>query len=519
MNESFGHLCRLLRGCASYIFVVVGHTCKSIRRGESSDRTATPGYRRDHAPSDTETLRIRRWRPTVGPALFLLDALLAGTTWPFAAALAVQHLPPQGQPGLVPLLLYPATYLVFLYALGLYRRDALTEARRSLGRAPLAAGFGGLVASAAVALLPPPLGGPGSPILFAIAVPCFTAAGFTARAIVFALQRRGAFRRRLLVIGAGRRAWDLVWLLRKEGRTPVYDIAIVHDPAMGEVDPRLATDPANHILPAAAGFLAAAQRFRADQVVVAPDERRGMAMRDLLACRTAGFPVAEYLGFLENEIGRVDLKRLELGWLLYADGFAAGPLDHVLKRALDIGVSLAVLLLTSPILLAAAAVVKLGDGGPVLYRQERVTRGGRVFRIMKLRTMRVDAERAGAVWAAERDPRVTRAGRLLRRSRIDELPQLFNVLNGDMSFVGPRPERPEFTRELATKLPLYNERHLVRAGLTGWAQVNYPYGASLDDARSKLSYDLYYVKNAGVLFDLLIILQTFRVVLWPSGVR
>jgi exopolysaccharide biosynthesis polyprenyl glycosylphosphotransferase len=192
-------------------------------------------------------------------------------------------------------------------------------------------------------------------------------------------------------------------------------------------------------------------------------------------------------------------------------------IDLALKRALDIAVSGLVLALTAPFLAMAALVVKLDDGGPVLYRQERVTRGGRVFRIMKLRTMTVNAEAAGAVWAAKQDPRITRIGRFLRRTRLDELPQLINVLRGDMSFVGPRPERPEFTAELARELPLYNERHLVRAGLTGWAQVNYPYGASLDDARSKLSYDLYYVKNFSVLFDVLIILQTLRVVLWPGG--
>jgi lipopolysaccharide/colanic/teichoic acid biosynthesis glycosyltransferase len=163
--------------------------------------------------------------------------------------------------------------------------------------------------------------------------------------------------------------------------------------------------------------------------------------------------------------------------------------------------------------------VKLSDKGPVLYRQIRVTQGERHFGMLKLRSMTVNAEKAGAVWAAERDPRVTRVGRFLRRTRLDELPQLFNVLKGDMSFVGPRPERPEFTNKLATQLPLYRERHLVRSGLTGWAQVNYPYGASLNDVRSKLSYDLYYVKNFGFLLDLLIMLQTVRVVFWPSGVR
>jgi exopolysaccharide biosynthesis polyprenyl glycosylphosphotransferase len=254
--------------------------------------------------------------------------------------------------------------------------------------------------------------------------------------------------------------------------------------------------------------------------VVAPDERRGMRMDALLACRTAGFPVFEYHRFLEKEIGRVDVKRLDYGWLLYSDGFTFTMVDLVLKRTLDIVASATMLFLTAPFLLVAAAAVRLQDGGPAFYRQERVTRGGRVFRILKLRTMTQNAERHGAVWAQAGDPRVTRIGRFLRRTRLDELPQLINILKGDMSFVGPRPERPEFVAELAAKLPLYNERHLVRAGLTGWAQINYPYGASLDDARSKLSYDLYYVKNFSVLFDVLIILQTLRVVLWPgAGVR
>jgi lipopolysaccharide/colanic/teichoic acid biosynthesis glycosyltransferase len=165
------------------------------------------------------------------------------------------------------------------------------------------------------------------------------------------------------------------------------------------------------------------------------------------------------------------------------------------------------------------AAIRWEGRGPVLYRQERVTQDGRVFSILKLRTMRVNAEAQGAVWAREKDNRITRVGSFLRRARIDELPQLVNILRGDMSFVGPRPERPIFVKELAEKIPLYNERHMVKAGLTGWAQINYPYGASIDDARSKLSYDLYYVKNFSVLFDFVILLQTLRVVLWPSGVR
>ena len=454
-----------------------------------------------------------QFRPglTAGPLLFLLDAALLAVAWPVAA-------PAEAWPGFLHLALYPAGYLLLLYALGFYRRDALLETRKSLVRVPLAAGLGGALALAVSTLLPPPAAGQAA-ALFGAAMLCFVATGFAARIVLFALRRRGAFRRRLLVIGAGHRAWDILWLVRKEGRTLAFEIVFAHDPAMGPVDPRLAADSANRILPATEGFLAIARRCGADEIVVAPDERRGIAMDSLLACRTAGFPVYEYLRFLEKEIGRVDLKRLELGWLLYADGFSFGLVDRALKRALDVLASAAVLLATAPFLLAAAAAVKLQDGGPVLYRQTRVTQEGRTFRIMKLRTMAIDAETGGAVWAARRDPRVTPIGRFLRRTRLDELPQLLNILKGEMSFVGPRPERPEFITDLVAKLPLYNERHLVKAGLTGWAQVNYPYGASLDDARSKLSYDLYYVKNFGILFDILIILQTLRVVLWPGGVR
>ena len=266
-------------------------------------------------------------------------------------------------------------------------------------------------------------------------------------------------------------------------------------------------------------MLQAAEAVGADEVVIAPDERRGMNLERLLECKTAGYPVVQYLTFVEKEIRRVDLKRMELGWLLYSDGFQFSAIDRFLKRAFDLLASVLVLAVTSPVLLSAMLAICWEGPGPVLYRQERVTQGGRHFRILKLRTMRVNAEANGAVWAATKDDRITRVGAFLRRTRIDELPQLVNVLRGEMSFVGPRPERPVFVTELARQIPLYNERHMVKAGLTGWAQINYPYGASVDDARSKLSYDLYYVKNFSVLFDLVILLQTLRVVLWPSGVR
>ena len=194
-------------------------------------------------------------------------------------------------------------------------------------------------------------------------------------------------------------------------------------------------------------------------------------------------------------------------------------IDRCLKRLFDLAASAVVLLLTSPLLLAAIIAIRWEGPGPVLYRQERVTRGGSHFWILKLRTMRTDAESGGAVWAAAQDNRITRVGAYLRRTRIDELPQLVNVLKGEMSFVGPRPERPVFVADLARQIPLYGERHAVKAGLTGWAQINYPYGASIDDARSKLSYDLYLREEFFVMFDFVILLQTLRVVFWPGGVR
>jgi sugar transferase (PEP-CTERM system associated) len=447
-------------------------------------------------------------------ALWLLDVGGLLLFWPALLLVAV------GWPRLeqVPaVLLFPAAHLLCLFALGLYRRDALVDRRLSMARVPVAALLGVTAATLALWLLPTPT--PSARMLGA-ALLAGLLAGWGARVVLALLRRLGRLRTRVLVIGAGARAWDLWFLMRHEGRDGLYDAAFVHGPGMGEADPRMLAPDGPPILPAAIGFLEAARRFDADQIVVAVDERRGLPMAELVACRTSGYPVIEYMRFLEREIGRIDMKRLELGWLIYADGFRTTPLDRALKRGLDVAVSLVLLILTAPALLAAALAIRLQDGGAALYRQNRVTQDGRVFEILKLRTMTVAAEAGGAQWAAAGDARVTAVGRFLRRSRIDELPQLINILRGDMAFVGPRPERPEFTRELAAQLPLYDERHRVKAGLTGWAQVNYPYGASLDDARSKLSYDLYYVKNQSLFFDLLIILQTLRVVLWPgSGVR
>jgi sugar transferase (PEP-CTERM system associated) len=469
---------------------------------------------------------LRFSKTTTGTVLFALDTVLLLLLWPVVLwlsrpdALSLFMLPTDAR-GLD----YPVFDLLLLFAMGLYRRDAILESARSLTRVPLVVGMGAALAIL-VSLIQPLLlpmaempGGRDQAMLFGLAVVTFTFCAFLARVVIDVLIRRRVLRRRLLIVGAGQRAWDLLLMLGREGSSLHDDVTLVHDP-QENVDPRLLAERPDRILcPQDFNVASVAIRMDADLIIVAPDERRGMNLERLLECKKAGFPVIQYLSFVEREIRRIDLKRMELGWLVYSDGFTFGALDRFLKRAFDLVVSSIMLLLTAPLILGGMLAIRWEGPGPVLYRQERVTLDNTVFLILKLRTMRVNAEAHGAVWAEKKDDRITRVGNFLRRARIDELPQLVNILRGEMSFVGPRPERPIFVKELAEKIPLYHERHMVKAGLTGWAQINYPYGASIDDARSKLSYDLYYVKNFSVLFDFVILLQTLRVVLWPSGVR
>jgi exopolysaccharide biosynthesis polyprenyl glycosylphosphotransferase len=223
---------------------------------------------------------------------------------------------------------------------------------------------------------------------------------------------------------------------------------------------------------------------------------------------------------MERETGRVDLDTVNPSWLIFSDGFSSGrALSSAAKRIFDVSASLLLLVLTLPLIVLFALLVKLDSKGPAFFRQTRVGLYGQAFDVIKLRSMRTDAEAGGAQFAQENDPRVTRIGRFIRKVRIDELPQTWSVLKGEMSFVGPRPERPEFVAELEEQLPYYAERHMVKPGITGWAQINYPYGASLEDSRHKLEYDLYYAKNYTPFLDLLILLQTLRVVLWHEGAR
>jgi sugar transferase (PEP-CTERM system associated) len=259
-------------------------------------------------------------------------------------------------------------------------------------------------------------------------------------------------------------------------------------------------------------------RLGVGEVIVTTGEPSQLAVGPLLACRRSGIKITRFLDFWERETGTVNLEALQPNWLLFSRGFYNRSLGEALKRAVDIIGCLALLMFTLPLQLATAGLIKLDSPGSIFYRQERVGLRGQRFMILKFRSMYTDAEQDGGPrWAAAGDPRITRVGRFIRKLRIDELPQFLNVLRGDMSLIGPRPERPFFVDRLRETIPYYAQRHLVRPGITGWAQVNLPYGASVDDARSKLSYDLYYVKNCNIFLDLRILLRTVGIVLGLEG--
>jgi sugar transferase (PEP-CTERM system associated) len=261
------------------------------------------------------------------------------------------------------------------------------------------------------------------------------------------------------------------------------------------------------------------EETRPDIVVVAQIDRRGcFPTKALLECRLRGVRVEDWPTFYEKATGKILVTAVRPSWLIFADGFVKTPRTEIIKRLFDVSLSLVGILLSLPLMALAAVAVKLESSGPVFYRQPRLGQNGCVFILNKFRSMRADAEKeSGPVWSTKEDPRITRVGSILRRTRLDELPQLFNVLVGHMSFIGPRPERPEFVAELQKQIPYYMERLAVKPGITGWAQVRYEYGSTIEDAVEKLQYDLYYIKNLSLFLDLLIVLNTVQVVLFARG--
>lgn len=330
------------------------------------------------------------------------------------------------------------------------------------------------------------------------------------RLIFSRVMRERWFVRRVLVLGSGPRL-ARIRQLTSSGRGRLFEpVFAAPSPRVGEFGE--APSPATLRLQRIWGIVVAGER---DEIDPAP-----VPLQQLLDYKLRGVPVFDEAGFSEQQLGRIDLDNVGADWLLFAEGFANGRIAKAVKRASDILVSLVLLLLTLPLMLLTALLIRLESAGPVLYRQTRVGLHGKPFTLLKFRSMAMDAEEAGKPrWATKQDPRITRVGSFIRPMRIDELPQLINVLRGEMSLVGPRPERPMFVEELARVIPFYRERSYVKPGITGWAQVNFPYGASVEDARQKLSYDLYYVKNRSLLLDLFILLATIRVILFREGAR
>jgi sugar transferase (PEP-CTERM system associated) len=280
--------------------------------------------------------------------------------------------------------------------------------------------------------------------------------------------------------------------------------------------------PHGEIINDGANLTEAALRHNVDEIVVALCERRGgsMPLRQLLDCKLSGVRVVDIATHFEKTLAQINIKHVNAGWLVFGDGFSQGMLRAAIKRVCDVVFATLILVVAWPIMLVTAIVISLESRGPVLYRQERVGLNGVPFKVIKFRSMRTDAEKDGKPrWATKNDDRVTRVGRFIRKVRIDELPQLFNVLWGEMSMVGPRPERQFFVDELISKIPYYAVRHSVKPGVTGWAQVRYEYGSTIEDSVEKLQYDLYYVKNHSLFLDLLIMLETVAVVLTGKGAR
>lgn len=321
-------------------------------------------------------------------------------------------------------------------------------------------------------------------------------------------------RERILMVGTGEIARKLVE-------------AIIYDPGWGmKVVGFVTADPEeigeSIVNPTVIGGIAQLHRLvnehAIDRIVVALDEQRGtLPVREILRCKLEGVRVEEGTTLMEQLSGKISVENLRPSWIIFSDGFRKTRVTKLAKRLIDLAVSLVLLTLTWPLMGIVALAIKLDSPGPVLYRQIRVKQWSRQYTLFKFRSMKQDAETNGAQWAAENDERITRVGRIIRKLRLDELPQLYNVIVGEMSLVGPRPERPEFMRELREKIPFYDERHSVKPGLTGWAQVKFPYGNTVEDSIEKLEYDLYYIKHMSPTLDLLIIFLTIKVVLLGRG--
>ena len=406
---------------------------------------------------------------------------------------------------------FAAAIVLGMTAMGLYHRDQHTRPSAVIFRLALSFVCGFALMGTVYLVFPQlVIGG----AVFATALVCSFVGISTCRLICAAHdeEEEGI---RVLVLGVGDRASKIEGL-RLNRRHSNVSIAGYVD--IGSDQYRINAQSIS--LGEHGNLLKLAQAMKIDEIVVAIDDRRsGLPVDDILQCKMYGIRILDVADFYERQLGKIGLDTLHPSNVIFADGFTQAVIRRTEKRVLDVAAALGLLVVASPVMLATAIAILMEGGGPILYRQERVGRRGQTFILLKFRSMRTDAEADGAVWAMQNDNRVTRIGEFLRKTRIDELPQLINVLMGDMSFVGPRPERPEFVEDLSEQIPYYDLRHHVKPGITGWAQILYPYGASVNDAREKLQYDLYYLKNYSIFLDINILLQTVQVILWRKGSR
>ena len=445
-------------------------------------------------------------------------ALLAGSLW------AAMHIRFWGDAAALAefserlgfkLALFASVIVIAMAALGMYQ-PRMRE------------GWFGMFARQAVGFA---LGGAGLILAFYVIPGFYVGRGVMASGLLIGFVAVSAFRsmfmrmidtellkRRILVLGAGRRAALILQRMRRRVDRRGFHL-VGFRPLANEHH----VVPAETIVSPHESLAAHAERLQIAEIVVGPDDRRGqLPMEELLECKQRGVAITDLATFFERELGTINLSLADPSWLVFSKGFDASQMRRFSKRTFDLLAALIVLLLAWPLMLATALAIRIESGarGPVLYRQERTGLNGRTFLLNKFRSMGTDAEKDGvARWATKNDDRVTRVGRFIRKTRLDELPQLWNVLVGDMSFVGPRPERPTFVDQLTRKIRYYPLRHCVKPGLAGWAQLNYAYGASEDDAAEKLTYDLFYVKNHDFFLDLLILVQTVEIVLFGRGAR
>jgi sugar transferase (PEP-CTERM system associated) len=405
------------------------------------------------------------------------------------------------------ILVVTGVVLLLSHLFDLYDSSSLSAKWEHAFRLLLVLGFVALALAAVGSRYPSLLPGNGS-AFWGLIILTFTLLCW--RALYAWMVKQPFLRERVYVLGTGERAQRLVRGLRERSALGIEVVGWT-----GDVEGELTRDTvASHLLGLAGG------RGVHRVIVAMPDRRGTLPVEELLDLRLGGVKVEEATSWLEKISGRIEVEQLYPSWLIFAEGFRFSGFFRLVRRGLNFLVAFVGTVVSLPLLPFIVLAVKLDSPGPVLYRQQRVGRRGVIFCCYKFRTMRVDAEAdTGATWASDDDPRITRVGKFLRASRLDEIPQLWCVLKGDMHFVGPRPERPEFVEWLSKEIPYYGVRHVVRPGITGWAQVQYKYGNTLEDAREKLQYDLFYIKNASLGLDLLIMLQTIKIVLLGRGAQ